>query len=163
MEHEEDGRADARVRTHPHPIHFAGAAGWTASVALIATLLIRHNDLAASTDWAIAGGGLVLALTGFVRPTARWMRTWVELDDAVARCTAGLLRQSSVAVDLGRARALGIDRGFLGRWLGYGRLRVVDEHGTTHLFPPLGEAALRTAVAQRERRTRGRRGDPPAP
>ena len=156
MEREDDG-AGARVRTHPHPIHFSGAVGWASSVAVIATLLIRHNELATSTNWTIAAWGFVIALAGFVRPAARWARTWIELDDSVARCTAGLFRQSAVAVDLGRARAVAIDRGLLGRWLGYGRLRVVDEHGTTHLFPPLGDAVLRKTVARRERRARGRR------
>jgi hypothetical protein len=159
MERDDDGTAGARVRTHPHPIHFSGAFGWVSTIALIATLLIRHNELATATNWKIAGWGLLVALAGLVRPTARWLRTWIEVDDAVATCSAGLLRQSSVSVDLGRARTVGIDRGLLGRLLGYGRLRVVDEEGTMHLFPPVGDAVLQTAVARSERRSRGRRGD----
>jgi len=83
----------------------------------------------------------------------------VEIDGSAARCTSGLLRQSIVAVDLVRSRAMEVDRGVAGRWLGYGRLRVLDDGGATHLFPPVGEDALRAAAARRERRGRSRRGD----
>ena len=159
MDRVDEGDDTARVRTHPHPIYFAGAAGWAAFVALVATLLIRHNELATSANWAIVGWAVLAALTGCIGPGTRWARTWVEIDSAIARCTSGRVWRSTVDVDLERARALEIDRGMLGRWLGYGRLRVVDEMGTTHLFPPLGEIALRNAVERRERRSRGRRGD----
>ena len=159
MEREDEGPAGARLRTHPHPIHFAGATGWALFVAFVVTLMVRHNDLSAATEWSFVGWGLVAALTGFVGPFARWLRTWVEIDGPAARCTSGLLRQSTVDVDLVRSRAMEVDRGFAGRWLGYGRLRVLDDGGATHLFPPLGEAALRAAAARREHRGRSRRGD----
>lgn len=155
----EDDRPAARVRTHPHPVHFAGAAGWALFVAIVATLLIRHNDLAQSTDWSIAAGAALLAACGFVGPMLRWLRTWVELDASLARCTSGVVWPATVDVDLARAQALAIEQSFAGRWLGYGRLRVVDASGTTHLFPPVGEAALRATMAREQRRTRVRRGD----
>jgi hypothetical protein len=155
----EDQRTPPRVRTHPHPIHFAGAAGWATFVAIVATLLIRHNDLARSTDWSIVAGAVLLAASGLVGPALRWLRTWVELDASVARCTSGVVRPSTVDVDLEHAQALAIDQSMAGRWLGYGRLRVVDATGTTHVFPPIGEAALRAAMARGERRARTRRGD----
>ena len=154
----EDERTTERVRTHPHPIHFAGAAGWAAFVAFVATLLIRHNDLARSTDWSIVAGAVVLAASGLVGPGLRWLRTWVELDASMARCTSGIFRPSTAEVDLERAQALDVEQSMAGRWLGYGRLRVVDASGTTHVFPPLGEAALRAAMARGERRNRARRG-----
>jgi hypothetical protein len=90
---------------------------------------------------------------------ARWLRTWIELEGPAARCTSGLLRQSTVEVDLVRSRVIEVDRGVAGRWLGYGRLRVVDDAGATHLFPPVGEDALQAAAARRERRARSRRAD----
>jgi hypothetical protein len=157
MQRDDDGAA---VRTHPHPVHFAGAGGWTLFVALVVTLMIRHNELSASTEWTFVGWGVVAALAGFVGPVARWLRTWIEIDGPAARCTSGVLRQSTVDVDLVRSRAVEVDRSAAGRWLGYGRLRVVDEAGATHLFPPVGDDALRAAAARRERRaSRSRRGD----
>ena len=159
MERARGGDIGGGGRRHPHPIYFSGALGWASFVALVATLLIRHNDLARSTDWAIVGCAVVAALCGFVGPATRWARTWVETEAATLRCTSGILWPSTVEVDLDRARALGVDRGLMGRWLGYGRLRIVDEAGTTHVFPPLGEAALGVAVTRRERQSRGRRGD----
>jgi hypothetical protein len=159
MEREDEALTGARLRTHPHPIHFAGAAGWALFVALVVTLMVRHNDLSAATEWSFVAWGLVVALVGFVGPMARWLRTWVEFDGPAARCTSGVLRQSTVDVDLVRSRAMEVDRGFAGGWLGYGRLRVLDDGGATHLFPPVGEAALRAAAARRERRGRSRRGD----
>ena len=159
MEREDDGAAGAHVRTHPHPVHFAGATGWALFVALVVALMIRHNDLPASTEWTFVGWGLVAVLAGFVGPIARWLRTWIEIEGPAARCTSGLLRQSTVEVDLVRSRVIEVDRGVAGRWLGYGRLRVVDDAGATHLFPPVGEDALRAAAARRERRARSRRAD----
>jgi hypothetical protein len=159
MQREDDGAPGAQVRTHPHPVHFSGALGWTLFVAVVVTLMIRHNELPASTEWAFVGWGVVAALGGFVGPVARWLRTWIEIDGPAARCTSGVIRQSTVDVDLVRSRALEVERGFAGRWLGYGRLRVVDDVGATHLFPPVGEDALRAAAARRERRARTRRGD----
>jgi uncharacterized membrane protein YdbT with pleckstrin-like domain len=159
MERVGEGGDEARIRTHPHAVHFAGAASWVVFVAIVATLIIRHNELSTSTNWMIVGWAVVAAAAGLVGPGTRWARTWVEIDDPVARCTSGLLWTSTVDVDLERARALEIDRGLMGQWLGYGRLRIVDETGATHVFPPVSETALRTAVARRERRSRGRRGD----
>ena len=80
MERVDEDGSEARIRTHPHPIHFAGAASWIAFVVLVATLLIRHNELAPSTNWAIVGWAVLAALSGLVGPATRWARTWVEID-----------------------------------------------------------------------------------
>jgi hypothetical protein len=152
-------RAPARVGTRPHFVHFAGATSWAAFVALVVTLLIRHNDLPATTDWKIVGGGVLAALAGAVGPVARWARTWVDIEPTRARCTSGLLRRATVDVALDRARGVALEQSLLGRWLGYGRLRVVDEAGAAHLFPPVGDVdTLRVAVERRDRRSSGRRG-----
>jgi hypothetical protein len=147
------------VRAHPHPVHFAGACSWAAFVALVATLLIRHNDLATATNWRIVGWSVLVALAGFVTPALRWRRTWLALDGTTLRCTGGLLRRWSVALDLERAHAVGVEHGLLGGLLGYGRLRVVDEHNTPHLFPPVSDGLAREVAAGWNRRSRPRRGE----
>lgn len=160
MERGDATRAPARIDARPHVIHFAGATSWAAFVAFVVTLLIRHNDLPASTDWRIVGGGVLVALAGAIAPAARWLRTRIEIDTARARCTSGLVRQTTVDLALDRARGVVLEQSLLGRWLGYGRLRVVDDAGAAHLFPPLGDVdALRDVVGRRDRRFQGRRGE----
>jgi hypothetical protein len=47
----------------------------------------------------------------------------------------------------------------LGRWFGYGRLRIVDAGGMMHRLPPVGSIGVfARAVSRRERRGVGRRG-----
>jgi uncharacterized membrane protein YdbT with pleckstrin-like domain len=147
-----------RLRTHPHVVHFSGAASWAAFVAFVATLLIRHNDLPAATDWKIVGGAVLVALAGAIGPWLRWTRTWIEIDPTRARYTGGLLRRTTVDVGLERARGVEIEQSFFGRRFGYGRLRVVDEGGGAHVFPPLGHLDTVRAALTRERRSRGRQG-----
>lgn len=157
MDREHDDQARAPLGTRPHPIYFAGAAGWVAFVALVVLLLVRHNELAPSTNWAIGGAGVLVAIMGVIGPVTRWRRMWIEIDGGDARCTSGVLRASTVGVNLDRARTVTIETGVAGRWLDYGRLRVVDEVGTTHVFPPMGAAALQAALSARSRRSRARR------
>lgn len=159
MERGDGDAGAAHIRTHPHVVHFAGAACWTAFVALVVTLLIRHNDLPAATDWKIVGGGALAALAGAIGPALRWLRTEIELDPGRARYRGGLVRRTIVDVAFERARGVAIEQSFLGRRLGYGRLRVVDEAGTVHVFPPIGRLeTVRALVARRERRGPGRAG-----
>jgi len=155
-----DGEAAAtRLRAHPHVVHFSGAASWTVFVACVATLLIRHNDLPVSTDWKIVGGAVLVALGGAVGPGLRWARTWIEIDPTHARYSGGLFRRTTVDVGLDRARGVAIEQSFFGRQFGYGRLRVVDEAGGAHVFPPVGDLdTVRAAIAQRDGRSRGRQG-----
>jgi hypothetical protein len=152
------------VRARPHLVHFGGAAGWAAFVAFVVTLLIRNNDLPAAIDWQIVGGGMLAALAGAIGPAARWARTWIEIEPGRARCTSGVLRRYRIDVPLDRARGIDVVQSLLGRWLGYGRLQVVDEAGEAHVFPPLGNVdALRAIARRHERRPAGRatarRGD----
>jgi PH (Pleckstrin Homology) domain-containing protein len=148
-------RGESAVRTRPHVVYFSGALGFAAFVALVVTLLIAHNDLPAATDWRIVGWGVLATAAGFVGPLLRWTRTWIELDQQGLRCRSGLLRRRSLALDFDRMRALTVEQSFLGRWLGYGHVRVVDDAGGDYVLPPV--AALepfRSAAARVGRRAR---------
>jgi hypothetical protein len=159
MQRGEEETSATGLRAHPHVVYFAGAASWAAFVAFVATLLIRHNDLPASTDWKIVGGGVLVALAGTIGPGLRWARTWIEIDSTHARYSGGLFWRTTVDVGLERARGVAIEQSFLGRLLGYGRLRVVDEAGGAHVFPPVGDLdTVRAAITRRESRARGRQG-----
>jgi uncharacterized membrane protein YdbT with pleckstrin-like domain len=158
MEHEPDGPTAGGVRSRPHPIYFAGTAGWVAFAALATVLVVRHNDLPASTNWAVVGWGVLAAASGIIGPVLRWRATWVEVDATRVRYTTGILRPSTVELDARRARAMEVEQGMVGRWFGYGRLRLVDGPGTTHVLPALGHVeGLRAVVAQHNRRAQARR------
>jgi hypothetical protein len=159
MERELGGPTAGGVRSHPHPIYFAGTAGWVAFAALATALVVRHNDLPSATNWTVVGWGVLTAASGVIGPVLRWLATCIEVDATRVRYTTGVLRPSTVELDAQRARAMEVEQGVVGRWLGYGRLRLVDAHGTTHVLPALGDVeGLRGVVAQHHRRTQGRRG-----
>lgn len=159
MKREDGAAASARMQVRPHPIHFSGAAGWTAFVAVVAILIIRHNDLSRSADWAVVGWSVLAAASGVIGPVLRWLRTSIEVDATSARCTGGLIRPTSTVLDLGDAREVTVEQGRMGRWLDYGYLRVVDAQGATHVFPPVGDVAgLREVVTPQNRRLRPHRG-----
>jgi uncharacterized membrane protein YdbT with pleckstrin-like domain len=158
MERAHEGTASAAVCARPHPIYFAGAAGWVAFVALATVLVIRHNELKPATNWTVAGWGALAAISGVVGPVLRWLRTSVELDAAGARCTTGIVWRSSLDVPLEDVREMSIDQSYVARRLGYGHLRIVDDAGMTHVLPPIGDLATwRAAISRRERRVAGRR------
>lgn len=158
MERAQQGTTTASVHARPHPVYFAGAAGWVAFVALAATLVIRHNDLTAAGDWSVVGWGCVAAIAGVVGPVVRWLRTSIELDADGARCTTGIVWRSTLDVALDHARELSVEQSYVGRHLGYGHLRIVDGAGTEHVLPPVGNVgAWQAAVSRHERRAAGRR------
>ena len=142
----------------PHLVYFSGAGGWIAFVSLVAVLILRHNDLPRSTDWAIIGWSILGAAVGVVGPLVRWFRTSIDLDGASLRCTTGVMRRRTLALDLEQVREVTVEQDGLGRWLDYGYLRVVDASGNSYVFPPVGNvAALRSAVTAGEPRLRTRR------
>ena len=159
MERAHELTAAAFVRVRPHPIYFAGTAGWVAFVAMATALVIRNNNLSPASDWQAVGWGALAAVAGIVGPVVRWLMTSIELDATGARCRTGIVWRSSVDVALDDARELSIEQSYLGRRLGYGHPRIVDGAGTTHVLPPVGNvAAWQAAMSRRDRRTSGRRG-----
>ena len=158
MERAHEGTALAAVSARPHPIYFAGTAGWVAFVALATTLVIRHNELKPATNWAVVGWGALAAISGVVGPVLRWLRTSIEIDAAGARCTTGIVWRSSLDVPLDDVREMSVEQSYVARRLGYGYLRILDDAGTTHVLPPIGDVATwRAAIARRERRVASRR------
>jgi uncharacterized membrane protein YdbT with pleckstrin-like domain len=139
----------ASLRLHPHAAFFSGAASYTAFVALVVTLLIRHNDLPATTEWQFVAYGVAAALAGWIGPLLRWRASWVELDDRRLRWSVGVVRRRRLDGDLDRLQALVVEQGSFGQWLGYGTLRVVDEAGVEHAFPPVGHVSEFRAAATR--------------
>jgi uncharacterized membrane protein YdbT with pleckstrin-like domain len=151
-------RGESSVRTRPHFVFFSNAVGFAAFVAFVVTLLIQHNDLPPATNWKIVGWGLLAAASGFVGPVLRWTRTWIELDQRGLRCQTGLLWRHSLALDFEHIRALAVEQSFVGRWLGYGSVRVVDDAGGDYVLPPVATLEpFRTAAARVGRR--GKRDD----
>ena len=148
---------NAPARLRQHPIVFANTAGFIAFVGLVVTLLIRHNDFSAATDWEIVAWGAVVALAGTIGPSLRWLRTWVVIDDERVVWRTGLLRGQHVAMDLDGVRGLGLEQSWLGRRLGYGELRIVDQAGSVHSFGPVGSVERLRTAAGRGGRRRGRR------
>lgn len=143
------------VRVRPHAVYFSGAAGLALFVGLVATLLIRHNDLPRATDWRIVGWAILVAVSGFVGPVLRWTRTWVELDDHGIRCRSGLVRRRTLALEFDHIRAMTVEQSWLGRWLRYGHVRVVDDAGGDFVLPPLAPLEpFRVAAARVGRQSR---------
>jgi uncharacterized membrane protein YdbT with pleckstrin-like domain len=158
MDHAHEGTAMGPVRARPHPVYFAGTAGWVAFVAFATALVIRHNELQPATNWVVVGWGALAAVAGTVGPVVRWLRTSTELDALVVRCTTGVVWRSTLEVPLDEAREMSIEQSYVGRQLGYGHLRIVDGDGTTHVMPPIGDvAAWRAALSRRDRRASSRR------
>jgi hypothetical protein len=161
MEREDEGPAGARLRTHPHPIHFAGATGWALFVAFVVTA-VDPAQRPRGDDRVVVRrlGPLSWRSPGFVGPVARWLRTLGGVRRTGGALHVRRVRQSTVAVDLARSRAMEVERL---RRRPVVRLRVGCASSTTAgrriSFRPLGEAALRAAAARRERRGRSRRGD----
>jgi membrane protein YdbS with pleckstrin-like domain len=159
MERAHQAIPSASVRARPHPVYFAGAAGWVAFVALATTLVILHNELSPAQNWAALGWGVLAASSGVVGPAMRWLRTSIELDADGARWTTGILWRSTIDVTYEDMREMAIEQGRLGRQLGYAYVHIVDDAGTTHVLPPVGDVAVwRAAVSRRERPATSRRG-----
>ena len=145
------------MKTRPHPVHLAGAAWWVAFVVLVATLMIRHNDLTAVGERNVVLGAVASAIAGIVGPLWRWWRTAVELDGSRLRWAGGTLRASALDIELARAREVTVAERQPGRLLGYGRCRIVDEHGVAYALPPLGLEVVRAIAAKWSERPGGRR------
>jgi membrane protein YdbS with pleckstrin-like domain len=141
--------APSIVRAHPHPAFFGGAVGYTLFVTLVVVLLIVHNDLPPATEWRIVVYGIAVALLGWVGPLLRWQMAWVDLDERRLRWSVGIVRRHRLESDLDCLQALDVEQGTVGRWLGYGALRAVDEAGVEHAFPPVGHVAAFRAAAMR--------------
>ena len=144
------------MRARPHPVFFSGAIGFAAFVTLVATLLIRHNELSLMTDWRIVGWSVLVAISGFVGPGWRWSRTWVELDERGIRYrSVTLLRSHLAELAFDHIRAVTVEQSIAGRCLGYGHVRLVDDTGAEYLLPPLPSLdAFRAAAARIGRRRR---------
>jgi len=145
------------VKTRPHPVHLAGAAWWVAFVVLVATLMIRHNDLTAAGERNVVLGALASAIAGVVGPLWRWWRTTVELDGGRLRWAGGTLRTSVLDIDLTRAREVTVAESRAGLLLGYGRCRILDEHGAVYALPPLGLEVVRAIAGKWSERPGSRR------
>lgn len=152
------GAGDHTLRLRPHPVVFGGALGLASFVALVVALLVLHNDLPRATEWRIVLGGAGVALAGFVGPSLRWRRARVELSPDRLSWSLGLVRRQRLDIDLDELRALAVEQGVLGRWLGYATLRVIDATGRERTFLPVGHVdAFRAASARCVARARPRR------
>ena len=145
-------------RTRLHPVVYAGAASFSGFVALVVTLLIRHNDLAAATDVRIAVVGTVLAAASLV-PTAlrRWRSAFLVTDRRVL-ISGGLLVARTLE---GPLTDLEVATGRWGRLLGYGTVVIVGSDGSVTTLARVARSAemVEAARAQARRPVSGRRSE----
>jgi len=134
-------------RTRLHPVVFAGAAGSSALVIGIVTLIVHRNELSGDTIrllWLVAA--LLVALA-FVSPYVRWRTSEFAVTSRRVLVKVGLLSVHTLELLIPKVEAIGVDQTIAGRLLGYGTLRIVGTGGTVEAFPRVAEPqALREAV-----------------
>jgi hypothetical protein len=144
-------------RTGSHPLAFSGAAMMALFVALVVTLLIRHNDLPAGTELRIALSGLLVAVLGAIPSALRWRNTVLAVTDRRILATAGGLRRRALAVPLGPG-VVDQDAGVTGRLLDHGTVVIAAPNGSSTSFRHVARARELVEVARAQARRVGRRG-----
>jgi hypothetical protein len=136
-------------RTRLHPVVLFGGLSTAAFIVLVASLLIRHNQLPPSTEAQIALAGVVLTVMALVRPILRWQRTAFVVTDHRVLIQAGAFRPATLDVPLDRPNVLSADGG-----RAYGTLTVAASDGRGWRFSHVAAADKLAAAA----RAPGRRG-----
>ena len=140
-------------RTRLHPITLTEGALFAALALVAAALVIRHNDLAVATNVRVALGGVAVAALSICPGLWRWWSA--ELIVTGKRLTGklgGFLRPHAVDVPLAAIQTVTVEQTRLGRWLGYGTVRLELTDGGYDRFRPVIDAtALRDALLRGRR------------
>lgn len=145
------------MRTGLHPMAFSGAATLAGFIALVVTLLIRHNDLPLATDLQIALVGGLVALLGALPAIMRWAGTDIVLTDRRVLANAGGMRRRRIAASLDRA-VIEQEGGLTGRLLNHGTLTVATADGSANSIGHVARARDLVDLAQGQARRMPRRG-----
>jgi hypothetical protein len=142
-------------RTGLHPASLSGAVSLAVFAAVVAALLIAHNDLARATEWQIIGVAAVVAVLGFVRPLLRLARTHFVVTERRLLVSWGLLRPrvaaAGVAPDVMAAERTR-------RWVDAGTV-AVDLGGDVHTWTPVARPEALAAAVREQARRAGRPRD----
>jgi membrane protein YdbS with pleckstrin-like domain len=115
-------------RTGLHPMAFAGALSLALFVALVVTLLIRHNDLPPSTEAQIVVAGVLVALLGSVPALLRWRHTAFLVTERRLLVRSGTYRQHTLVTPLA-PQIVEQESGATGRMLDHGTVTVMGPDG----------------------------------
>jgi hypothetical protein len=137
-------------RTRLHPVVLFGGVSTAAFIVLVATLLIRHNQLPPATEAQIALVGAALVVVTLLRPVLRWRRTAFLVTDHRVLIQAGAFRPATLDVPIDRPDVLSADGG-----KSYGTLTVAASDGRGWRFAHVA-AADKLAAAARPVARRGR-------
>jgi hypothetical protein len=134
-------------RTGLHPASCAGAWTLAGFVLFIGTLIVRHNELAGSTDARILGGSLALAAAALVGPLLRLRRSELVLTPSHLRVHLQTWRERVVEVPLREIREIEVNSSLVGRRLDFGTVMVVRADGDVVAVSHVHRAtALRDAL-----------------
>jgi hypothetical protein len=140
-----------------HPVVLAGGLGVAAFVALVATLLIRHNELSVGTNLRIVLWAAVVAGLFLVRPVLRWRRSAVIVTDRRLLVRFGALRLETLAQPLVPEGVAAGVTSVLGRLLDYGTLAIATGGGEARtLWPVAQPTAVVDAVQAAAKRLKRR-------
>jgi hypothetical protein len=146
------------LRSRLHPVALAGGVGAGAFVALVATLLIRHNALSAATNLRIEIWGGAIAVLLLIRPVLRWWRSAVVVTDRRLLVQTGALRLETLECPLAAENVAAGMTSALGRALDYGTLAVARSDGEGRMIWPLTKPLAIVESVQRAAKRSRRRG-----
>jgi uncharacterized membrane protein YdbT with pleckstrin-like domain len=120
----------------------AGTFCFVGFVALAVGLILRHNDLAPQDAARVVLGGVLVALLSLVPAWLRWRSAEFALTDrrVLATTRTTLLLRRSVDVPVDRLSAVDVDESMLGRFLGYGTVRLETAGQRTEAFGHVASA-----------------------
>jgi len=145
------------LRGRLHPVVLAGGLGVGAFVALVATLLIRHNELSTGTNLRIALWGVAIAAIFLIRPVLRWRRSAVVVTDRRLVVSFGAIRLDTLALPLAADGVAAGVTSMLGRLLDYGTLAIATGAGEARtIWPVARPTAIVEAVHTAARRVKRR-------
>jgi len=136
------------LRGRLHPVVLAGGIGGAAFVALVATLLIRHNDLSAGTNFRIVFWAAVVAALFLVRPVLRWRRSGVVVTDRRLLMRFGAFRLETIAVPLSTDGVGASVTSLPGRLLDYGMLAIATSQGEGRTIWPMAHPSAIVEAVQ---------------
>jgi len=143
------------LRGRLHPVVLAGGIGAAAFVALVATLLIRHNDLSAGTNFRIVFWAAVIAALFLVRPVLRWRRSGIVVTDRRLLVRFGAFRLDTLEAPLAADGVAVSVTSLAGRLLDYGMLAIATSGGEGRTIWPVAQpSAIVAAVQAMAKRTK---------
>jgi hypothetical protein len=146
--------------TRQHPVAFSGAAGMALCVAIVVLLLIRHNDLPATTEVRIAIVGLLVALAAALPALLRWRHTALVLTERRLLVSAGGFRRREMAIPLAPG-ALEQEAGLSGKLLDHGTVLMSAPDGQLSSVAHVARARELVELARAQARRSSRRGSVP--